>query len=78
MEVLFYIAIAVIAAFLLLYVFVRPRWWRIAWCISAILAAGLSAPYLIERTADESRFVVFIALATLIIAGIAPIAERKS
>lgn len=77
METLFYISIAILAVFVIIYVTVRPRWWRIAWAISAFLSAGFAAPYLINTTPDSYRFLVFIALGLLILAGVAPIAERR-
>lgn len=77
MTALFIISILILAAYALLYFIVRPRWWRIAWCISAFLSAGLAAPYLIEITPDRFRFLVYIMLSLVVIAGIEPLAEKK-
>ena len=77
MKTLLFIAIAIMAAFLAVCAVLRPRWWRIAWAISAFLAAGLSAPFLIETTPDDYRFITYIGLCLLVIAGVAPLAERR-
>lgn len=77
MKALFIIAIAIMAAVVLLCAVVRPRWWRVAWAIGAFLSAGFAAPYLISVTPDGYRFIVYIGLSLLLIAGVAPLAEKK-
>lgn len=77
MKTLFIIAITIMVAYVLLFVFVRQKWVRTAWPIAAFLTAGLSAPYLIETTPDNYRFLMYIALALLMIAGVYPFAEKK-
>jgi hypothetical protein len=44
--------------------------------VCAFLAAGFASPYLISVTPDDYRFVVFIALSLLAIAGVYPLAEK--
>lgn len=77
MKALFIIAIAIIVAVVLLCAVVRPRWWRVAWAIGAFLSAGFAAPYLISVTPDDYRFLVYIGLSLLLIAGVYPSAENK-
>lgn len=77
MKALFIIAIAIMAAVVLLCAVVRPRWWRVAWAIGASLSAGFAAPYLISVTPDGYRFIVYLILAAIAIAGVAPLAEKK-
>ena len=77
MKELFIIAILILAAYALLYFIVRPRWWRIVWCICSFLAAGLSAPFLIEVTPESYQFLTYFILVALVISGIAPLAEKK-
>ena len=76
MTALFIIAILILAAYALLYFIVRPRWWRIAWAVCAFISAGFASPYLIHVTPDDYRFVVYIALSLLAIAGVYPLAEK--
>ena len=78
MKELFIIAIFILAAYIPLYIILKPKWRRIVWVICAFLSAGLSSPYLIEITPDNYRFIVYIALVILIIAGIAPLAEKRN
>ena len=77
MTALFIIAIAIMAACIVVCIAIRPHWWRIAWAISAFISAGFAAPYLIEVTPDDYRFVVYIGLSLLLIAGVYPSAEKK-
>ena len=77
MKALFIIAIAIMAAVVLLCAVVRPRWWRVAWAIGAFLSAGFAAPYLISITPDDYRFIVYLILAAIAIAGVYPSAEKK-
>ena len=76
MTALFIISILILAAYALLYFIVRPRWWRIAWAVCAFISAGFASPYLISVTPDDYRFVVYIALSLLAIAGVYPLAEK--
>ena len=77
MKALFIISILILAAVVLLCAVVRPRWWRMAWAIGAFLSAGFAAPYLISVTPDDYRFLVYIGLSLLLIAGVYPSAEKK-
>ena len=77
MTALFIIAILILVAYALLYFIVRPRWWRIAWAVCAIISAGFAAPYLISITPDDYRFIVYLILAAIAIAGVYPSAEQK-
>ena len=77
MTALFIISILILAAVVLLCAVVRPRWWRMAWAIGAFLSAGFAAPYLISVTPDDYRFLVYIGLSLLLIAGVYPSAEKK-
>ena len=63
-------------AYVLLFLFVRKKWVRTVWPIAAFLTAGFVAPYLIEVTPDGYRFLVYIGLGLLVIAGVAPRAEE--
>ena len=77
MKTLFIIAIAIMAAVVLLCAIARPRWWRIAWAISAFISAGFAAPYLFMNVPDDYRYLVFIGLGMLMLSGVAPLAEKK-
>lgn len=77
MKALFIVSIAIMAAVVLLCAVVRPRWWRVAWAIGAFISAGFAAPYLVSVTPDDYRFVVYLILAAIAIAGVYPSAEKK-